>query len=199
MTVLSFGTIEMQRKIANLITIGTIRDVDHKAAKVRIQIGETVTEWQPWLVARAGGDVSWWSPEIGEQVVVLSPSGDFCQSIIIPSLYQTSVPPPSDTSMIHRTVYKDGAQIDYNRKTHTLDINLPQDGVVQITAPQAVTVTADNVTVDATHVLVKSGSIDLGDNGGPAIARVGDIVTVSKGSSKGDWPIRTGSSTTRSV
>lgn len=41
-----------------------------------------------------------------------------------------------------------------------------------------------------------SGRVDLGADGGPAVARVGDMVLISVGSSAGLWPIVTGASNT---
>lgn len=69
-------------------------------------------------------------------------------------------------------------------------IVLKRDGIV---------VTAPKVTVDADTVEVVGGSIDLGGAGGPAVARVGDMVHVGSGSSAGMWPIVTGSGAVRAT
>ena len=45
----------------------------------------------------------------------------------------------------------------------------------------------------AGQALIKSALGELGDEGGPAVARVGDMVSVTAGSSAGLWPIVTGS------
>ena len=43
-------------------------------------------------------------------------------------------------------------------------------------------------------MLFRNSRMDLGDGGGPAVARIGDLVHVQTGSSAGHWPIVTGSS-----
>lgn len=52
-----------------------------------------------------------------------------------------------------------------------------------------------NININCTGDVnvVSAGDINLGGLGGPAVARVGDLVNVSSGSSTGLWPIVSGS------
>lgn len=72
----SFNIAELQRKLANIVRIGLVKEIDYEKAKVRVKIGEFLTDWLPWITERAGKDTSWAPPDIDEQVVVLSPFGE---------------------------------------------------------------------------------------------------------------------------
>ncbi|WMR36092.1 phage baseplate assembly protein V, partial [Metapseudomonas otitidis] len=39
----------LARLLENLIRLGTIAEVDHAAARVRVQSGQLLTGWLPWL------------------------------------------------------------------------------------------------------------------------------------------------------
>jgi len=58
---------------------------------------------------------------------------------------------------------------------------------------QKIVLYRDRIEVEAPKVVVKSASVQLGADGGPAVARVGDMVNVGSGSSAGQWPIVSGS------
>ena len=58
---------------------------------------------------------------------------------------------------------------------------------------QGVVLYRDRIEVAAPKVVVKSANVQLGADGGPAVARVGDMVNVGSGSSAGQWPIVSGS------
>ena len=88
---------DQKRLLANLINVGTITDVDLQQARCKVTLDDGVeTDWMPWLAQRAMGVVSWSPLAVGEQVVVLAPSGDLAQGVVIPALYQQAAPPPSN-------------------------------------------------------------------------------------------------------
>ena len=124
---------EMDRRLANLIRWGTIEAADYEAARVRVRCGAVVTDWLPWVTARAGGDVSWWAPEVGEQVLILSPSGETGQGVALVGVFQAAHPAPANTPDVARMVFKDGAVIEYDRAAHTLAATIPGDVSVQAT------------------------------------------------------------------
>ena len=119
-----FNQAELSRLVANLIRIGTVSDVDYAKARIRVQIAEIRTDWVPWIEARAGTDVSWWAPEPGEQVMVLSPGGDTAQAVALPALFRAAAPPPADTADKRRVTFADGASVEYDRAAHVLTIAL---------------------------------------------------------------------------
>lgn len=58
---------------------------------------------------------------------------------------------------------------------------------------QKVVIYRDRIEVEAPKVVVLSDDVHLGAQGGPAVARIGDLVDVGSGSSAGQWPIVSGS------
>lgn len=117
--------------------------------RVLVQIGGKSTgsyirNWLPWTAARAGYDGEWWQPDLDEQVLVLAPSGNVAQGIIIGSLYRGSLTFDSEAGgvtardpipgavegaaetdkYIHRRVYQDGTSITYDRSIHNLAVAL---------------------------------------------------------------------------
>ena len=99
--------------------------VDHAKARVRIKSGEIETAWLPWSTGRASGAKRRWDPpEVGEQVVVLSPTGDMRQGLVLTGVFQQSAGAPSASADKDTTVYGDGTVIEYDRASHTLRADL---------------------------------------------------------------------------
>jgi len=141
--------VELQRRLFSLIQVGVIQSADYPNAVVRVQVGDNLTGWLPWLTTRAGGDRNWWAPEVGEQVVILSPSGDLAQGMVLPALYQTANPAPVNAETVHQTIYEDGTIVEYDRAAHKLTVNV-QGGDVLVTTTHNINASADgNVDVAA--------------------------------------------------
>lgn len=64
---------------------------------------------------------------------------------------------------------------------------------------QTIELKRDKILVTAPKVVVLSDDVHLGDEGGPQVARIGDMVQVTGGSSAGLHPIVQGSSKVRAV
>ena len=124
---LEYRVAELERRLRNVIAIGTIKEVSPKNAKARIKVGGIVTDWLPWITHRAGKDKTFWSPHLQEQVVVLSPGGSFETGVILPAIYQNRFPAPEDTEDIHHVEYEDGATFTYDKKKHFLKAEIPGD------------------------------------------------------------------------
>lgn len=134
-----FAIAESVRTAENALRIGTVAELDAKKARVRIKIGELLTDWIPWLVQRAGDDVAWWSPSVGEQMAVFSPSGDFAQAFCTGALYSDVIPANCLDPMKHVVTYTDKAVFEYDKTTHSLNITLPEGGTVNIVADVHIT------------------------------------------------------------
>ncbi|MCP4103018.1 MAG: phage baseplate assembly protein V, partial [Lentisphaerae bacterium] len=111
---------ELQRNVANIIRIGTIAEADYDNAKVRVQIGELLTNWLDFISFRAALVTVWCPPEIGEQVLVISPGGDLSQGIVMPALYQQTFPASAATPTITQMTFADGAKLEYDSASHHL-------------------------------------------------------------------------------
>jgi phage baseplate assembly protein V len=141
---------ELERTRANLLQVGTIAEADYAAARVRVLMGGLTSAWLPWTAARAGGDRTWAAPEVGEQVLVACPDGDPASGVVLGAIYQAAHAAPADNADTTRTVYSDGAVVEYDRAAHAMAVTLPSGGTLAVTAPGGVTVNADGgVTVNA--------------------------------------------------
>ncbi|MDG6896587.1 hypothetical protein A6A19_00900 [Actinobacillus delphinicola] len=122
---------DAQRRIENIVRYGTIEEIDFNTARARVRTGEIITDWLPWTVNRAGTTTIWSPPTKGEQVVVLSPSGELQLGVIILGLYTTNAPSPSQDAQAHVIKFADGATITYNQQTHALSFTGIKTAVIE--------------------------------------------------------------------
>lgn len=156
---------EIERRARNRKRTGKIDELDLERGLARVDFGDGFRSgWIPWKEVAAGGIKTHIPPTLGEQVDVVSENGDLTDAVIDMSSPSNDNPRPHD-----------GAEAVI---TH---------GDVRITIADG------QVTVQAPIVLVDSPDVRLGGSGGPKVARIGDLVNVSAGSSSGMWPIVTGS------
>lgn len=139
---------ELERRLANLIRIGTVAQIDPIRARVKIQAGAILTAWLKWMTQRSGDCLTWWSPSIGEQVLVLSPSGELNNGVVLPSIY-TNNQPSADLNLDHK-VYADGTTISYSYADKKLTINCV--GTIDVTAANSVNVTCRDVNLKAQSI-----------------------------------------------
>ncbi|WP_319778445.1 phage baseplate assembly protein V [Maridesulfovibrio sp.] len=128
---LSRAYADISRKLENTLRIGKICEADYGKARLRVELGEVTTGWLPWITTRAGNDISWWAPELGEQVMVLSPGGDLAQGVVLPAIYQTASPACADRPTIDRITYEDGAIIEYDKAAHRLYGKIPGSALLE--------------------------------------------------------------------
>lgn len=149
---------EARRAIDNLIRVGRVAAVDHSAPRAKVVIGDLTTGWLPFMALSADQDRTWFPPGLGAQVVVLSPSGDGAQGFIITgAINQSDFPAPADAGTVHRTVYADGAVVEYDRAAHRMTATLPAGGEIDLTAPGGVTLNGDLVVTGDVHAGGASG------------------------------------------
>ena len=141
-----FRLVELARRLANVVRPGVVAEADYPKGLVRVKFAEeeeALTAWLPFAAARAGGDASWWAPEVGEQVLLLAPSGELAQAVVLGSLYSDAHPAPSSGPDKHLVRYSDGAEIEYDRENHVLRAVLPAGATGEITVPDRLTITGD--------------------------------------------------------
>lgn len=148
---------ETERILANLIRVGVIVELNDATARVKVRTGGIVTDWLPWLTHRAGEDRSWWAPEPGEQVVVLSPYGDQSQAFVIPAIYQNAYPAPANVRTTSRVEFKDGAFEQYDREGHHYHLDVPAGGSITMHIGSTTLVMEDGkTTLNTPELLVDS-------------------------------------------
>ncbi len=148
---------ETERIVANLIRIGIIAELDEENARVTVHVGGLTTDWLPWLTWRAGQDRTWWAPEPGEQVLVLSPYGDPAQAVVLPGIYQEAYPAPGNIKTTSRAEFKDGAFVQYDRQGHHYHLDVPAGGSITLRiGDTTLLLQGDKTTLTTPHLAVNS-------------------------------------------
>ncbi|WP_459782387.1 phage baseplate assembly protein V, partial [Photobacterium sp. R1] len=128
---------DLQRRLANMIRRGRVHSVDFTMSppRVRVEYGkQAVTGWLPWMGGRASSSKTQWEPlDIGEQVIILSESGDLSAGVVMPSIPDAQSPVPSTSPDEHVSRYEDGTTLTYHRKKHTLTVDVQGQLVVKAT------------------------------------------------------------------
>lgn len=162
--------VELERKVAeqerrnrNRRRTGTVSEVDLKKGLARVRLADKpkpyITGWLPWLEIAAGGTSTHIPPVVGEQVDVVSESGDLTDAVIDFSTHSDKNPRPHDGP---EAVIKHG------------DVRIEiADGRVDITAP--LVKIAGNVKVTG-RLHTVGGIFDEGNEGGiKSLRAVGPI------------------------
>ena len=137
---------DILRKLANLIRFGTVQAVAGK--RVQVKIGGLLTRPIAWVSTRAGQTKSWSPPDIGEQVMVLSPNGDVGAAVAVGGIFCDANDIPSDANAdTVLMAFRDGAVLLYDQAAHLLKGTLPDGGRVAVTAPGGFTFTG-HVEID---------------------------------------------------
>ncbi|ATO57132.1 phage baseplate assembly protein V [Bartonella sp. 1-1C] len=133
---------DLKRRVANMVMIGTISHADHKNARYRVKSGNLISDWMPDTQARAGKTCSYEGRDIGEQVVVVSSSGDLSQGVIIGSLH-TDANQAANKGNIHKTLYPDGTIIEYDDEQNSYTLNITSGGTFSLVISDGVSIKGD--------------------------------------------------------
>lgn len=131
---------EIDRRQLTMIQIGTIADVDHAAARVRVAVGKRTTAWLP-MPGFVGQNFRAWLPAcVGMQVLLSCPGGDTAQAIITGILYSPARPAPAAQGDVDLVQWDDGTLAAYDSAAQVLTIDTP--GKVVIRSAQTITIEA---------------------------------------------------------
>ena len=83
---MSLASAEADRRIANIIQVGTIVSIDNATATARVKIGDLDSPPIPVMQLRSGTLKMHWMPSVGEQVTLVAPSGDIARAFVMGSL-----------------------------------------------------------------------------------------------------------------
>ncbi|PQZ91929.1 MULTISPECIES: phage baseplate assembly protein V [Pseudomonas] len=122
----------LSRMLENLIRFGVIAAVQMEPPRVQVKTGALDTAWLPWLALRAGADQEWDPPTVGEQVILLSPSGQIANGVVVTGLFSDHIPANGNRAGLHRRTYADGAVIEYDSVAHHLNATLPESGTTSL-------------------------------------------------------------------
>ncbi|QJT94763.1 phage baseplate assembly protein V [Wolbachia endosymbiont of Diaphorina citri] len=120
----NFAISELQRKMANIVRIGVVKEIDYEKAKVRVKIGEFLTDWVPWITSKAGKDRDWSPPDIDEQGMIFSPLGELSLGVVLGGIYHEKYPAPENKKEINSVKFQDGTKLSYDKDKHHLEIEV---------------------------------------------------------------------------
>lgn len=167
------NTAELARRLDNIVRFGVIDQTDFTSdpvqPRVRVKTGDILTAWIPISAVRANSDAEHDPVQIGEHVILLAPSGELAQAVVVGKLFSNDHPSPDLNPDNHRRKYRDGAVIEYNSKTHHLNVVLPPNGTVNATALGGFTFNGD-----ITHNGDYTHNGDLNQTGQQTVS--GDVV-----------------------
>ncbi len=86
---------QLDRRQNNFLREGTVTELFAEEGLARVDAHGLVSKKVPWL-QRAGSIREWTPPAIGERIVLISPSGEPGQGLILPGGYTGRFPQPHD-------------------------------------------------------------------------------------------------------
>ena len=148
---------ESQRRLHNIATIGTVTHINADKALMRLAVGDNVTDWVNIPTIAAGQVRVWRCPSVGEQYLLVSPSGELANAIPVMSLYSDHHPSPSINPNEIRIRYNDSdfCSIDVVNSQLTMHIS-------QITNQAATSIVWDTPSATVTGNLQVDGAINCG-------------------------------------
>lgn len=136
-------TAELNRKIANIIKQGVIAESDPARALVRVQHGELTSDWLPYFVPFAGGVSVHRPPSVGENCIILSPSGETANGMVLCGMASASFPSPAQSADETVVKFPDGAIINYNHSAGQMTLK----AVAKLTIDAPDTLITGNVVI----------------------------------------------------
>lgn len=180
----------LSRMIENLVRVGTVLEVDLATPRCRVKSGNLETGWLRMPSQRAGSTIKWDPLTVGEQVIILSPSGDPAAGFVLPmGMFSDAITPPSNSADVAMTKYPDGAIVSYNHATHVMvvsgikDMNISATGNLNV-LNQGNTVINTTGTADVTaggKATITAPEIELTDGSAVKGCVQGDSLCIFSG------------------
>lgn len=162
---------DFNRQIANLIKQGNIHAVDAAICFVRVAHGDLITDWLPYFVPFAGGVSVHRPPSVGENCIVLSPSGETANGVVLCGMASKQFSSPSQSADETVVAFPDGAKIEYNHVSGSLNVS----GVKSVTIDSPQSEFTGSVTVKG--LLTYQGGLSGSNSGGGAAATISGSLT----------------------
>lgn len=112
--------------IARLVRLAKVVETNDQG-QVKVIADEITSPWLSCMTPRAAKTATWTPFEVDEQVLLLCPSGDLAQGIVIGALYQEAFPAPSAAVYKRVIQFEDESRLAYDQKKHQLQVNLATD------------------------------------------------------------------------
>ncbi|MEE1917537.1 phage baseplate assembly protein V [Pseudomonas asiatica] len=157
---MSYPLAQMDRMMAGLVIPCYVVGVDLAAARVRVSDGgDWTSAWVRWHSVAAGKARHWRAPSMGEQGVLVSPSGEPAQGTFVPGLYGNAGAPPDNRDHVEVWRFDDGGSLVYDWAAKSYTIKLPTGTVnIEVGSSKAM-VTDDAITAKSIAISAEAESI----------------------------------------
>ncbi|ATG35902.1 putative baseplate assembly protein V [Phaeobacter inhibens] len=138
---MSYSAARNEQVREGIVRFGVVTAVDTGRARAKVSFGgESESDWLAWMAERAA-EISVWAPvSIGEQVVILSESGDTAQGVILGSVFSSNNPGPGTNEATHRV------------KIAGSSITITADAITLACNGSTVVIDADGVSINGVRI-----------------------------------------------
>lgn len=127
---------DLQLRLNNVVSSGVIHSVQPDPLRVKVSIGDLVTDWLRCQMPAAGPVSISYLPSEGEAVQVLSESGDLRNGVVHLGLHNVDNPPPTVEPGKYVMRFKDGTAITYDANGTILKTELAGGAVSMTASPE---------------------------------------------------------------
>ncbi|HGY9627648.1 TPA: phage baseplate assembly protein V [Pseudomonas putida] len=149
---MSYASAMHDRMLASLVIPCRVVAVDLAAARVRVSDGTWTSAWLRWHSLAAGKARHWRAPSLGEQGVLVSPSGEPAQGTFVPGLYGDAGSPADNRDHVEVWRFDDGGSLAYDWQAKRYDIHLPSGNASIKVGDSSLAVSDGALTLDAAAI-----------------------------------------------
>jgi phage baseplate assembly protein V len=151
-----FGASETDRRLSAMMIPGTISEVQLKPLRVRVSDGDGWTSALLRVFALSAGKVrTWRPPSIGEDAIILSPSGLPEQGLVIVGAFGNEFEQNDELDTITATDYPDGSRDSHEHEKKERTISIPAGGKLTLNVGASSLVIEDEqITLKTTNFIV---------------------------------------------
>ncbi|WP_338799583.1 phage baseplate assembly protein V [Pseudomonas monteilii] len=154
---MSYAAAQMDRMLAGLLIPCYVVAVDLVDAKVRVTDGgDWTSAWVRWHSLASGKARHWRAPSIGEQGMLVSPSGEPAQGTFVPGLYGKAGDRPDNRDHVEVWRFDDGGSIVYDWAANSYTIKLPTGTVNIEVGSSKATITDDAISAKSKAITAEA-------------------------------------------
>jgi phage baseplate assembly protein V len=150
--------VDQPAEFEEMLRYGTVSSVDLASGRIVVASGDVETDDIRWLERRSGETRTWSPPSVGEQMLLLCPSGEIEGAIALGGVSQDSFPFPGD-SLRELIRFNDGAVLAYDPEAHKLDVLLPDGATIVVESTGGVSIDASTGGVSIKGDVTVEGKI----------------------------------------
>ncbi len=175
---------DLRQVLSSLVRVGKVVALLPEKGAVRVEFADLTANDRPLVSAelqviysKTHADKEYFLPDLGEQVVCLFLPGGLQTGFVLGSVYsRADSVPVADPDKRHWT-FKDGTEIEYDRKTHVLKADVRGDVVVR--ADKSVEATAGtDITAEAGGNITATAGVGVQITAGAPVTVTAPAVSI---------------------